>query len=141
MDKEDVRKYLEFLQNIISRMANNSFKIKGWTITLTTAVLGILATQKLLTVKYISILLVPIIGFSMLDAYYLKQERIFRKKYDKFVNDYNSNSFDNLTIFQLSKQDPEKIKTNYVSNFFSKSIIGTYLTLVVLIIITIFIIA
>lgn len=80
IDKTDIIKHLEFLQDIIKRMANNSFKIKGWTITLVTAILGLLATKNLLTLKYISILIIPILGFAMLDAYYLRLERIFRKK-------------------------------------------------------------
>ncbi|MEN9881470.1 MAG: hypothetical protein RLZZ308_653 [Candidatus Parcubacteria bacterium] len=32
--EENKRKYLEFIQNAISRMSSNLFYLKGWTITL-----------------------------------------------------------------------------------------------------------
>ena len=36
--KDEKIKHLEFIQSIISRMANNSFIIKGWSITVLTAI-------------------------------------------------------------------------------------------------------
>ncbi|WP_048340901.1 hypothetical protein [Clostridium novyi] len=141
IDKTDIIKHLEFLQDIIKRMANNSFKIKGWTITLVTAILGLLATKNLLTLKYISILIIPILGFAMLDAYYLRLERIFRKKYNEFVKAYNNKEYDKLNIFELSTEKPENIKISYFNNFFSTSIIGTYAILGALIIVMLIIVA
>ena len=40
---EDKLKHLEFIQNIITRMNTNSFLIKGWAVTIASA---ILATRK-----------------------------------------------------------------------------------------------
>ncbi len=34
-------KHLEFIQNTITRMANNSFLLKGWTITVVGALIGL----------------------------------------------------------------------------------------------------
>ena len=38
---ENKRKHLEFIQNIISRMAGNLFFLRGWTITLIAALLAL----------------------------------------------------------------------------------------------------
>jgi hypothetical protein len=73
-------KHLELIKNVITRMAQNSFAYKGWMLTILTGVL-VLSTQELKDgIHYVSI--VPIIGFWGLDAYYLRQERLFRKLYD-----------------------------------------------------------
>ena len=43
---EDKLKHLEFIQNVITRMNTNSFQIKGWTVTIVSAVLAIYASTK-----------------------------------------------------------------------------------------------
>ena len=39
--KEDKIRYIELVQSIISRLANNSFLLKGWTITLIAAIFSL----------------------------------------------------------------------------------------------------
>ncbi|EGO86245.1 hypothetical protein G8S49_11185 [Clostridium botulinum C] len=134
MDKELIIKHLEFLEDIIKRLEDNSFKIKGWTITLVTAILGILASKDLLTRKYTSILIVPILGFALLDSYYLNQGRGFREKYNKIVEDFNKKNFNNLILFDLN---PEKIKYGFLKALKSKSILGTYLILIILMLVVV----
>lgn len=74
-------KYLEMIQNIINRMASNSFMLKGWT---TTLVAGIFVLfDKRAECIFCFITGIPIIFFWILDAYYLSQERLYRKLYDK----------------------------------------------------------
>lgn len=68
---------LEQIQTIIERQANNSFKMKGWTVTLVVAVI-IFRTGDYQTLLGF----LPLISFWYLDSYYLKQERNFRKLYD-----------------------------------------------------------
>lgn len=75
---EDYRQALEQIQNVIDRQASNSFRIKGWTVTLVVAVLLFRSKDVYLLVAFI-----PLIGFWYLDAYYLRQEKLFRKLYDK----------------------------------------------------------
>lgn len=79
-DKVTWHKHLEFAQNVVTRMAQNSYLLKGWTITLVAAtfVLSLSVTSAWL----LAIALIPTVAFSMLDAYYLQQERLFRKLYD-----------------------------------------------------------
>ncbi len=74
-------KHLEMIQAVISRMAGNSFLLKGWSVTLAAAVIALAANKDshaLLTL----IALLPVVMFWLLDGYYLHQERLFRKLYD-----------------------------------------------------------
>lgn len=72
--------HLEMIQRIITRMADNSFKIKGWVITIIAA-LAALSVDKT-NPDYLFIGMLPVIGFWYLDAFYLRQERLFRKLYN-----------------------------------------------------------
>ncbi len=74
-------KHLEFIQNTITRMANNSFLLKGWTITVVGALIGL--NKDGLDSKLIAVVVFLIAMFWTLDAYFLKQERFFRKRYDE----------------------------------------------------------
>jgi hypothetical protein len=79
---ESKRKHLEMIQGVINRMASNSLYIKGWCITLVSALFA-LAAVKDTNPKVIFAAFIPAIMFWALDAYYLRQERLFRKLYDK----------------------------------------------------------
>jgi len=82
MDENDIlREYMlkeiEIIQDIIKRMASNSFIMKGWAITL------VVVTLLLQGSKYqVWIAFIPLIVFWFLDAYFLWQERMYRKLYD-----------------------------------------------------------
>lgn len=78
---EEKIKHLEFIQGIINRMSQNSFLIKGWTITLISAVFALAAKDA--NKSYIGVAYFPCAIFFFLDSYFLYQERIFRKLYDK----------------------------------------------------------
>lgn len=72
--------HLTFVQGVINRMAANSFLVKGWTIALVAALLAIAADK--LTLSYLVIILVPVLLFWWLDAFYLQQETLYRKLYE-----------------------------------------------------------
>ncbi len=74
-------KHLELIQNIINRMASNSFLIKGWCVTLVSAVFVLAAKDANTT--FIAVAFFPVLIFWILNAYFLRQERLFRKLYDK----------------------------------------------------------
>ena len=77
-------KHLEFLQSVISRHNSNSFMIKGWTITICTAIFALAGT---INQAYISLVsLVPISIFWILDSFYLANERCFVSLYNAVVN-------------------------------------------------------
>ena len=78
---EQKLKHLEFIQNIINRMARNSFVIKGWTLLLVAAFLAFIA--RIGDANLMLIAAVPVILFWALDGYYLHQERLFRALYNR----------------------------------------------------------
>ena len=78
---ENKRKHLEFIQNVINRMARNSFLIKGWCITLVSALI-VLAVKEDNT-GFMMIAAIPILLFWILDGFFLYQERLYRALYDE----------------------------------------------------------
>jgi hypothetical protein len=80
---EDFRKHLELIQGVINRLAGNSFSVKTWAVGLI-AVLGGLAAKDA-DARLACALLFPALCFWWLDAYYLRQERLFRKLYEKAI--------------------------------------------------------
>lgn len=80
--KEYMLKEIEIVQDIIKRMAFNSFMIKGQAITLVVITLLLKGAEK----YQVWIAFVPLLVFWFLDAYFLWQERLYRKLYDWVVN-------------------------------------------------------
>jgi hypothetical protein len=78
--QEQVTKHLEFAQTVIGRMASNSFLLKGWSVTLSAALFALAAKDA--NRMFAIIALFPALSFWGLDAYYLRQERLFCKLYD-----------------------------------------------------------
>jgi hypothetical protein len=79
-------KVLDHLQSIIERLAGNSFVIKGWAVTLSSALLGFsVEDSDSAVIAYLAIL--PTVVFYLLDAYYLALERKFREKYAAAMNE------------------------------------------------------
>jgi hypothetical protein len=73
-------KHLEFIQNAINRFANNSFLLKGWTITLVGVFIAFAskdASHKIMLLSFF-----PAVVFWFLDAYYLWHERLFRRLFE-----------------------------------------------------------
>jgi hypothetical protein len=73
-------KHLEFVQGVINRLAGNSFSIKGWSVTLVAALFALAAKDA--NPLYAIVAALPALCFWGLDAYYLRQERLFRGLYD-----------------------------------------------------------
>jgi hypothetical protein len=115
---EEKMKHLEFIQNVITRMNQNSFLIKGWAVTLVSALYALAAKDadmRLVLISYIAIA-----TFWALDAYYLSTERQYRGLYDSVRNsqssvDYNMDASSYLTN-----------KTSWASTFISKTILTFY---------------
>lgn len=70
-------KHMEFIQNVIARLANNSFLLKGWSVTLVAAILALTARHP--DIYSVLIAIFPALAFWGLDAFYLGQERHFRE--------------------------------------------------------------
>lgn len=79
--KEFMLKEIEIIQDIIRRMGFNSFMIKGWAITLVVVTLLLRGTEYQVWIAFI-----PLLVFWFLDAYFLWQERMYRKLYEWVIN-------------------------------------------------------
>jgi hypothetical protein len=98
-ESDAVQNYLNILQGVIARMASNSANCKTWCITLSSAILVVIADKN--KPNYAWIALIPIILFFLLDAYYLAQERSFRAIYNKFIQDLHSGKATTENLFVL----------------------------------------
>lgn len=76
--------HLGFIQDVIKRMANNSFLIRGWSVTVSGAIVALGVSAENPCIGYLA--LTPAIVFWGMDAYYLRQERLFRALYDAVRN-------------------------------------------------------
>ncbi len=118
--------HLKMIQSIVTRMNTNSFQIKGWTITLVSALLALYANSGKVT--YIFIALIPVLIFWFLDSYYLQQERKFRALYNDIVNVANYGT--DIKEFEMSL---DKYKTGeycIMRSMISITILPLYLLLV-----------
>ena len=118
------------IQGIITRMASNSFSLKGWAVTLVAAIFAL--TWANISRGFLLIALIPIFAFWALDAYYLNLERKNRKLYDK-VRKMDEAEID----FSMNSSLPElqDQTTRYWSCFWSSTEKKFYLPLLVVVII------
>lgn len=80
---EKVVKHLEMTQAVINRLGRNGFWIKSWSIILIVATMVLIANHEIQNPYFVLALILPAIGFWILDGYFLRQERLFRQIYDK----------------------------------------------------------
>jgi hypothetical protein len=73
--------HLNLIQAIITRMASNSFLLKGWSVTLVAALFALAAKDTKPALVLIAYL--PGVVFWALDGYFLWQETLFRRLYDR----------------------------------------------------------
>ncbi|MFZ1379548.1 MAG: hypothetical protein WAS56_07760 [Saprospiraceae bacterium] len=130
--EEKMIKYLEFIQNIVSRLNSNSFQIKGLSITILSALLAVYSSNN--NLKILILAIIPTFLLWLLDSYYLYQERLFRDLFKKISNiESNKNEFKH---FDLSISDIEKKTDKYLSAVFSKTTFVFYYSIILVLIIT-----
>jgi hypothetical protein len=122
---ENKRKHLEFIQNIVSRMAGNLFFLRGWTITLISALLALfIKGSDSSYVIYFLIILTLV--FWILDGYFLSQERLFRDLYN-YVRKLKEEEID----FSMDISEYKKLKKNtLLYAMFSTTLLVFYLPLI-----------
>lgn len=122
---ENKRKHLEFIQNIISRMAGNLFFLRGWTITLIGALLALFSKNNS-PFYVLYFLIVLILVFWILDGYFLSQERSYRDLYNH-VRKLKEEEID----FSMDISEYQKFKKNtLIYSMFSLTLLIFYLPLV-----------
>ena len=112
-------KHLEFIQNVISRMNSNSFLIKGWAITLVSALFALAAKDANINYVLISYVVIPVFWF--LDGFFIATERQYRDLYNEIRGKEESEiDFDmNASRFNAGKN-------TWLSGVFSKTLIPYY---------------
>lgn len=84
MSTEPNEKHLALVQGVINRLAGNSFSLKGWSVTLVSALLALAAKDA--DTWLVAIALLPTLTFWGLDGYFLAQERLFRGLYARLID-------------------------------------------------------
>lgn len=73
-------KHLDLIQGVVARLANNSFYMKGWALTVAGAFFAFSAKD--LNPRIAAVGLLPVLAFWGLDGYFLSRERLYRVLYD-----------------------------------------------------------
>lgn len=115
-------------------MAGNSFLIKGWSVTLIAALFALAAGKTNSLFVYIAYF--PAIAFWVLDAYFLRQERLFRMLYDH-VRDRSEPEIDfSMNTAQFSNSVDSQFKVA-----FSETLLVFHGTIMAMIIIVMIVLA
>ena len=123
-EQDDQRKHLEFIQLAINRMANNSFILKGWTITLIAGLFALTINKK--TSIFLILALFPALAFWGLDAYYLRQEKLFRELY----NHVRTTKREKIDPYSLNTKLVNSKVNNWFKTLCSSTIIALHGTMV-----------
>ncbi len=116
----DLVKHLEFVQAVITRMANNSFLLKGWTVTLSTALFALAVNQS--KSIFATLALLPALSFWGLDAFYLRRERLYRKLYEDLCNTAD-HSHKSIERFSLSTARYNTVTPGWFRTLWTPSVI------------------
>ena len=122
-------KHLELVQAVIARMADNSFKIKSWAVALVSAVLVV--AERVAGWQYLFVALVPALVFWGLDAFYLRQEKLFRTLYDAIRL---GESAEAEGAFTMNTAPHCNLVGNWFGLWFTRPLIGIYGPIVAIIV-------
>lgn len=126
---EEQRQHLEFIQNTITRMNTNSFQLKGMAITIVAALLAVYGSNP--KVLFVFIGVIPCTVFWFLDAYYLQLERKFRGVYKGASGLDKDNT---IVLYDMPINDYTDGDYSYCNSFWSKSVVWTYLPMILILI-------
>jgi hypothetical protein len=125
MEKDILHKEIDLIQGVINRMANNSFLLKGWLISLI-AVLLALSKDSLLScdLKLIFLILCfPIIIFWYLDAFFLHREKCYRELYNWVIK---NRMISNENLYSLDFRPHQKKVKSIFRIMFSQTLFPFY---------------
>jgi hypothetical protein len=95
IETEVLHKEIDLIQACITRMAHNSFLIKGWAVSIVAVVLA-LAEKAINPALLSAILLIPLISFWYLDAFFLYTEKLYRKLYEWVISERLKDNADKM---------------------------------------------
>lgn len=118
-------KYLTFIQDVITRMNRNAFQLKGWCITIVTALAALETKSGGTTLLVVAPL--AILAFGLLDGYYLWMERRFCGLYNDVIQGSSGIKLFEMSISRYTKK--HDLKYGYWHVLRSWSVCGFYLLL------------
>ncbi len=118
------KEHLKMIEDIITRMASNSFQLKSWTVSLISAILIFADFNN--EISFIWIAYIPIFVFWALDAFYLQLERKYRGLYNSVQKDL-INDTNNVPYFDMNTSNVPV--NSIVRIMFSKSIWPVYVVI------------
>lgn len=127
--RDDKVKHLEFIQNNITRMNQNSFLLKGWMITIVAALLALFVESS--DERYVWIAIGPTVVFWLLDTYYLQLERKFRGIYNDVAEISTEDERKVIKDFEMPIHKYECGKYCYFNVMWSFTIAPVYLPIVI----------
>lgn len=124
MDNETIlQKEIDLIQNCINRMANNSFMLKGWSISLIAVVLA-LTNDRLNALFLLCSVFIPLLCFWYLDAFFLRTERMYRKMYEWVLKERKNGNFE--FKYDLNPQRFEKDVDSILRTMISDTLLVFY---------------
>lgn len=139
---ENLNKEIDLIQAIIKRMAENSFRVKAWMMSIIGGILAfgkdvIFTSNDILYHPYSAViisffLLIIVLSFWYLDAFFLYTERLYRELYKWIIrNRPNTNEylFDLNSFTRTINGKTENILSNVQNKFkimFSKTLFSFY---------------
>lgn len=130
---ENKLKHLEFIQNVITRMNSNSFLIKGWTITLVSALFALAAKDANMKFVLVSYIAIPV--FWILDGFFIATERRYRDLYSEVAA-----KTETTIDFNMDASKFNSFSRTWIGGIFSKTLIPFYCISVITTLIVMFII-
>ena len=128
-------KHMDYIQSTISRMSANSFYLKGWNVTIISAILALSFKESDQRIYFVALALDIIFWF--IDSYYLRQEKLFRELYKKvsLIDD------DNMINFSMDTDEFQKSVPSIVSIMLQNAAITPlYLSIAIILLIVVHIV-
>ena len=128
---DNLHKEIDIIQDCINRMAQNSFMIKGWLVTLVVAML-ILMPENIDFILVGIISLIPLISFWYLNAVFLQTEKKFRKLYEWVIVERLKGNHEFL--YGLDTERFNKEVSPVIKIMFSKTLLPVYGVITIIIV-------
>ena len=101
---EEIHKEIDLIQSCITRMAQNSFMIKGWFVSIYAVILALLPVK--VNLFLLCVVLTAInLSFWYLDGFFLRTEKLYRKMYDWILEERPKNNRE--LLYQLNPHEFE----------------------------------
>jgi len=129
-------RHLDMIQAVVARQGQNSFAVRGWSVTVVSAVFAVAVTQDEAPRATVLVALAPTLIFWAMDAYYLWQERLFRALYaDAARRARDAASEPDVQLFDLNTGPYLATVTSWWRTLFQPTVVAIPAVLVVVVLV------